>query len=74
MGVNLDTPTAGLLTLPEAAAYLGISIRNLRLHLAHKEITHIKLGGRPNSRLRFRVSHLEEFVNRGLVERKKEGI
>ena len=69
-----DMPNSGLLTVPEAAKYLWITIRNLRRHLSLKQITHIKLGGKPNSRLRFRISHLEEFINRGIIEAKKEGI
>lgn len=69
-----DTPSAGLIGVPEAARYLGITVRSLRRYLSLKLITHIKLGNKPNSALRFRTSHLEEFINRGMVEAKKEGI
>ena len=69
-----DSPSAGLLGVPEAAQYLGITVRSLRRYLSLKKITHYKLGNTPNSALRFRISHLEEFINRGIIEAKKEGI
>ena len=67
-----DTPSAGLIGVPEAARYLGITVRSLRRYLSLKMITHIKLGGKPNSALRFRISHLDEFIESGLVQAKRE--
>lgn len=63
MSANDTRHEGGLLSLAEAASYLGICTRTLREHVKHGEIAFISVGrGDKHKRRKFHRSDLEAFI------------
>ncbi|HZR57026.1 MAG TPA: helix-turn-helix domain-containing protein [Terriglobales bacterium] len=62
---SVVVPDAGLLTVPEAAAFLRIKPSTVRAWVLYRRIPFLKLGG---STLRFRRSDLEKFISESVIE------
>ncbi len=53
-----------LLSIPEAARYLGIAVWTLRHWVSERKIPYVKMG----SLVRFRQRDLDEFIAQNLVK------
>ena len=54
-----------LLTIAEAAAMLGVSVKTMRGHVKAGEIAYINLGrGEKRARMAFEPCDIDEFLNR----------